>query len=170
MAHLENLVAEYLDLAGYLVRKNIKVGRLVHGGYEGELDVVAFHPVDGQIVHYELSLDAHTWSKREERYKKKMNAGRKYIHKELFPWLADDVAIKQYAVFPSCGNRAELAGAELLTVDALVQQIVEKVKARGRGASDAIPESYPLLRTLQLAFCGYSRSPKPADWQRQPVI
>jgi hypothetical protein len=160
MAHLELLVAEYLDWQGYLVKKNVKVGRLSHGGWEGELDVVGFHPREGEIVHYELSLDASPWAERERRYAKKMDAGRKYIHKELFPWLSTDVQIKQFAAFPTHGTRTELAGATLMSVDGLVQGIVSKIRGQGKANANAISEGYPLLRVLQFAHCGYSYAPK----------
>jgi hypothetical protein len=45
MSHLEDLLCEYYQWQGYIVRRNIKVGRLDHGGWEGELDIVAYHPV-----------------------------------------------------------------------------------------------------------------------------
>jgi hypothetical protein len=84
MTHLETLIAEYLDWRGYLVRRNKKVGRLRHGGWEGELDIVAYHPKSQDLVHYEPSIDAIGWTKREERYRKKFDAGRKYIFIDIF--------------------------------------------------------------------------------------
>ena len=162
MAHLEILVAEYLDWRGYLVKRNVKVGRLAHGGWEGELDVVGYKPDERKIVHYELSLDASPWSVREARYEKKMKAGRTYIRQALFPWLPEDVRIEQIAAFPTIGQRTTLAGAQLLTVDMVVQEIVVAVTSEGRAASRAISEYYPLLRAIQLAICGYSHAPKAA--------
>lgn len=43
MYHLEAWIAEHLEWQGYLVRRSTKVGRLKHGGWEMELDVIAFH-------------------------------------------------------------------------------------------------------------------------------
>ena len=76
MSHLESLISEYLQWQGFLVQTNIKVGRLGHGGWEMELDVVGFHPQLGTLVHYEPSLDAFSWEKRETRYRKKFEAGK----------------------------------------------------------------------------------------------
>lgn len=70
MSHLESLVAEYLEWQGYLVRRNTKVGRLAHGGWEMELDIVGYHPKTQKLVHYEPSIDALSWDKREARYVK----------------------------------------------------------------------------------------------------
>jgi hypothetical protein len=162
MAHLEILVAEYLEWQGFFVKRNVKVGRLSRGGWEGELDVVGYKPDEKKIVHYELSLDGSPWSVREARYEKKMKAGKTYIKKEVFPWLPDDVHIEQIAAFPTIGGHKMLADARLVTVDAIVQEIVSSVSSQGRAGSRAISEYYPLLRAIQLAVCGYSRAPNVA--------
>ena len=67
MSHLESLIAEYLEWQGYLVKRNLKVGKRDRGGYEMELDIVGLNPKTQTIVHYEPSLDALTWDKRELR-------------------------------------------------------------------------------------------------------
>ena len=43
MSHLEDLLCEYYEWQGYVVRRNIKVGPLSHGGHEGELDIIVSH-------------------------------------------------------------------------------------------------------------------------------
>jgi len=50
VSHLEQFVAEYLSWKGYLVRQNIKVGPLGHGGWEMELDVVGYYPDTQDLV------------------------------------------------------------------------------------------------------------------------
>ena len=42
--HLEQLVAEWYEIQDFFVKRNIKVGKRAQGGYECELDIVAFHP------------------------------------------------------------------------------------------------------------------------------
>ena len=159
MSHLEHLIAEYLDLEGFLVRRNIKVGPLNHGGWEMELDLVGYHPVTGRLVHYEPSIDALSWTKREERYIKKFRAGRKYILDKVFPWLKNNTPIEQYAVFISHPKgRDDIAGGKILSVDELVKTIRDQVCSKGVMAKNAIPEQYPLLRTMQLSHCGYYRA------------
>jgi hypothetical protein len=74
---LEQLVSEWLEYQGYFIRQNVKVGKLPKGGWEGELDIVAFHPVTRHLVHYEPSTDADSWARREERFEKKFDAGKK---------------------------------------------------------------------------------------------
>ena len=63
--HLESLVAEWYELRGYFIRRNVQVGKLPKGGYECELDVVGFHPEQRSLVQIESSLDADGWAVRE---------------------------------------------------------------------------------------------------------
>jgi hypothetical protein len=79
VSHLESLIAEYLEWQGFLVKRNLKVGRRERGGWEMELDVIGLNPKTETIVHYEPSLDALTWGKREPKYAKKFQLARKYI-------------------------------------------------------------------------------------------
>src|SRR5262249_49187492 len=96
--HLEELVAEWYQLQGYFVRRNVQVGKRLQGGYECELDVVAFHPARQKLVHVEPSLDADKWEKREQRYAKKFAAGRRYIPM-LFDGLTLPSELEQIALF-----------------------------------------------------------------------
>lgn len=154
--HLESLIHEYLEWQGYLVRRNLKVGKLSRGGWEMELDLLGYHPTTRDLVHYEPSLDALSWEKREARYKKKFNAARKYLFTEVFSWLPSDIHLRQIAVLISHPRgRDELAGGTLVSVDELMAEIRSNVVASGIMAKNAISESYPLLRTLQLSHVGY---------------
>lgn len=158
MSHLESLIAEYLEWQGFLIRRNTKVGRLAHGGWEMELDVVGFHPQNHELVHYEPSIDALSWEKRETRYRKKFEAGRKYILNDLFSWLPSDTHIQQFAILPSHpSGRDTLAGGTLRSIDELTAEIREKVIECGAMVRNAIPEQYPLLRTIQMTHSGYNK-------------
>lgn len=158
MTHLEDLLAEYYEWRGFVVKCNALVGRLERGGWEMELDVVAYDPQATRIIHIEPSLDAYSWGVREQRFTKKFVAGQKYILKELFPWLPPTTQIVQQAVLPSASvNRRILAGAEVITVDELVAEIREAVRKKGLVSRAAISEHYPLLRTIQFVVSGYYR-------------
>jgi hypothetical protein len=147
MYHLETLIAEYLEWQGYLVRRNTKVGRLSHGGWEMELDIVGFHPKTQDLVHYEPSIDALTWEKREARYAKKFEAGRRYILKELFSWLPPTTKIRQIAVFIGHPRgRDSIAEGTILSIDELMAEIRGRVLACGPMVRNAISEQFPLLR------------------------
>jgi hypothetical protein len=147
--YLEQLVSEWYEFNGYFVRRNIKVGRRAKGGYEGELDVVAFHPSKKLLVHIEPSSDAHRWEKREERFSKKFAAGRKYIPK-IFEGFDLPPDIEQIAllVLPSKGNRQTLGGGKLITLAELLEKIFIEIKPLSI-YKNSIPEDKPLLRSFQ---------------------
>jgi hypothetical protein len=157
-SHLETLIHEYLEWQGFLVRRNVKVGRRAKGGWEMELDLIGYHPVARRLVHYEPSLDALSWEKREHPYKKKFAAAQKYLFSGIFPWLPANSRLEQFAVLPNTsGKWPRIGGGEVIAVDSLVSEIRAKVIACGLLSRNAIPEGYPLLRTLQLSHVGYFR-------------
>jgi len=154
--HLETLIFQYYDWKGWVVRKNIKVGRRDRGGYDGELDVVVYNPQSGRVIHYEPSTDATTWPKRKEKYKRKFELGKKYISTEVFPWLKPGFKLEQIAVFflvPE--NRRDFQGGRAISIDELVKMIRDDIEKQGRVGKNAIPEQYDLLRMIQLVVCGY---------------
>jgi len=148
--HLEQLVAEWLEFKGYFVRRNVKVGKLAGGGHEGELDVVAYHPIDNHLIQIEPSIDAHTWAKREERFRKKFDAGSKHIIPKIFPWLPHNSTFEQWAVlWASDKNHQEIGGGKVVPVWKLYRTIAKDLLAHGSPDGNAIPENLPLLRTMQ---------------------
>ena len=146
---LEQLIAEWYELQGYFIRKNLLVGRRPKGGYECELDVVAFHPGKGHLIQVEASMDAASWSEREKRFEKKFEAGKKYIP-ELFKDLGIPQHIDQIAVlvFASKQNRDTLAGGRIMLGNELLEEIFADLQHRSI-YSRTIPEQFPILRALQ---------------------
>ena len=159
MSHLENLIAEYYDWKGYLVKRNVKVGRLAHGGWEMELDVIAYDPHSNHLMHVEPSIDAHSWEKREHRFAKKFRAGKKYIFRDIYTWLDPSITIDCVAVLISHPkNRHRLAGGRIVSIDEFMSQVKSDVEKCGVIAKNAIPEQHPLLRTVQMSHNGYYRA------------
>lgn len=150
--HLEQLVAEWYEYQGYFVRKNIKVGKRPQGGYECELDIVAFHPETKKLIQIEPSLDTDAWTKREIRYRKKFEAGKKYIP-QLFNGFEIPTSIDQIALFlfASTANHQEIAGGKIVLVSDLMVKISEEL-SKNRVATQAVPEQFPLLRTIQFVM------------------
>lgn len=151
MNHLEQLVAEWYEYRGYFVRRNVRVGKRSTGGYDGELDVVAYDPKTQHTVHIEASMDADSWDKREQRFDKKFKAGRQHIP-TLFSGLAMPAAIESIALFGfgSNTNNKQLAGARTMIAAELFREIVAVIGTKSV-AKEAVPEGYPLLRTIQFA-------------------
>ena len=155
-SHLEQLISEYLEWKGFLVRRNVKVGRLAHGGWEMEMDIIGYHPIENKLVHYEPSIDAFSWEKRKARYEKKFQAGQKYIKTELFKWIRSDCKLEQIAVLVTHPReRHEIAGGKIISIDELIREIKSDILNCGIVGKNAIPEMYPLLRTIQLTVSGY---------------
>jgi len=153
---LEELVSQWYEFSGYFLRRNILVGKRPNGGYAGELDVVAFNPATDHLVHIEPSMDADSWTKREERYLKKFELGRKHIP-SLFegielPDKIDQIALLGYA---SKRNHSELAGGEIMIMSELLEEIFEKIKSLDVSRS-AIPEHLSILRGYQFVASNFS--------------
>ncbi len=142
--------AEWYEWNGFFVRRNVQVGKRVAGGYECELDVVAFHPTRKKLVQIEPSLDADSWAKREERYKKKFEAGRKHIP-GLFAGLEIPNDIEQVALFLFAGRTppVSIGGGRTLFFQSFMNEILEAVKQRPLNSA-MIPEQYGLLPVIAI--------------------
>jgi hypothetical protein len=157
--YLEQLLVEWYEYQGYFVRNNVLVGKRNQGGYETELDIVAFHPEKKHLVHLEPSMDADSWDKREARYAKKFEYGRKYIP-ELFKGLVLPDNIDQYAVFvfASKTNHQTIGGGKIILLSELLTEIISSIKDKDI-QSNAVSEHMPLIRTLQFV-CQYREAIK----------
>jgi hypothetical protein len=146
---LEQLVFEWFEYRGYFVRRNVLVGPRANGGYDAELDVVAFHPQLRRLVHVEPSTDTDSWQKREEKYQRKFAAGRAHVP-ALFGGVADGLILEQQAllVYGARDERTTLGGGTLIYVESLLQEIVDDLLPK-RVRNAAVPEQYPLLRAIQ---------------------
>jgi hypothetical protein len=148
---LESLISEWLQYKGMFVRTNVFVGPREKGGYECELDVVAIDLQEKRILHYEPTMDALSWSEREKRFKRKFDAGKKYIPNLFLDFMKIHPDwIEQYAVlgFGSDKNRKKIGGGIIITAKNLFKQILEDIKDK-KIESQAISENMPRLRTIQ---------------------
>jgi hypothetical protein len=154
---LEQPVAEWFEYQGYFVRRNVKVGlRSNKGGYDGELDVVAFHPGKKHLVHVEPSMDSDPWPKRETRFSKKFAAGRSYIP-QLFEGFILPSEIEQIALLVYCSSkgRSKLGGGRLVTIREFMRDVRTGLASR-RINNAAVPEQFTILRALQFAKAFWS--------------
>lgn len=148
---LETLVAEWYEFSGYFVRRNVLVGRRPNGGHDCELDVVAYHPGERRLVHIEPSMDTDSWARREERYAKKFEAGRRHIP-QLFAGidLPDDIEQVALLVYGSTANRKTLGGGRIMSMAEFMAEIRATLAGRAIERA-AAPEGFPTLRALQFA-------------------
>jgi len=149
MTHLEQLVAEWLDFRGYIVRPNVRVGLLSHGGHKGEIDVAAFHPITTHCLHVECSSDANSWKVREKTFERKFAIGSEFIGKEVFPWLESPKIEKWAVVWGGKRRRETVGGGKVITMNMLYRNIGRDVLKLIQKGNRIFPEKYPLLRTIQ---------------------
>lgn len=149
MNHLEQLISEWYEFRGYFVRRNIMVCKRKKGGYKGELDIVAFNSEKNHLIHIEPSSDANSWAKREKNFRKKFDVGKRYITSEIFPGFKLPT-IEQWAVLPASDtNHKTIGGGKVVPIKKLYQMITKYIKENGPPETNAIPEQFPLLRTIQ---------------------
>lgn len=148
---LEQLVAEWYEFRHYFVRRNVKVGKRPNGGYNSELDIVAFNPETKHLVHLEPSMDAHTWEKREQRFQAKFAAGKEHIP-SLFRGFGTELpGIEHIAVLVFAGKeRQTVGGGKVLLIHDLMAEIRTGLQHRAV-SNNAVPEQYVILRSLQFA-------------------
>jgi hypothetical protein len=104
-------------------------------------------------------MDAHSWQIRESRFKKKFESGEKYMFSNVFPWLDENTPVERIIVLPAhSAGRDYLCGAKIFSIDEFMLKIKTEIVKCGRMARNAIPEQYPLLRTIQLVINGYYKT------------
>lgn len=150
MNFLEQLAAEWFTLQRYFVRTNVKFGRRTEGGWSGEMDVAAFHPQTGQLVHAETSMDADRWEERRKRFARKFSTAQDRLS-ELFRFEIRDVRRIAVVGFSHEGRALALGeGIEVKSLAQFVREICEGLRVR-HPLKEAVPESLPLLRAMQFA-------------------
>ncbi len=153
MNFLEQLVAEWYTLQGYFVRTNIKFGKRSKGGYAGEIDVVAFKPQTGELIHVEPSMDSNPWLERQERFPRKF-----LPESDLLNLLelsrADVKRVRRIAIvgFSQTGTAGKLGKEiEVKSVEEFVREVSDTLRQR-KPNNNAVPEGLPLLRAMQFAL------------------
>ena len=148
MDYLEQLVSEWYEYQGYFVQRNLWVGLEVDGSYECELNIVAYHPTKNRVVQIEPTADFLNWTKREEHFQVKFDAGRKYLHRMFAA--EPTPAIEQIALMDIPGDLHQriVAGGRIVLLSELLGSIIAKFRTFSM-ASYEVPEQWPLLKTLQ---------------------
>jgi len=148
---LEQLAAEYYSHMGYFVRTNVKFGlRKGRGGYEGEIDVLAFRPETSTLLHIETSMDCDSWRERKNRFQKKFKTAESH-YKKLFTFKIQKL-IK--IVIVGLGNPKKSVN---FGPNIFIQSIPDFIKKitdyliRYNPKNQAVPENFPLLRAMQFA-------------------
>ena len=146
---LEELAVEWHEYQGYFTWRNVRYGEGKRKGRE-EIDVVAYHPEKGVLVHIETSEggDVATAKATNAKFAKARD-----IYATLFPFVDADTVV-QRAIIHSCGDTVRGAldeGIQAVSLSEFVKQIVAEVKKHDL-YSEAVPATLPLLRTIQVVL------------------
>ena len=153
MNFLEQLASEWFEYSGYFVRTNVRARKRSSGGWDMELDVLAYQPSDNSLLHIETSGDADSWAERKSRFRKKKFILSKAEYEEILGAPVGDIsrlAIVGWARSPK--NDLEWGDdIEVLTVPMFLEQISLQLR-RQDFMSESIPEGYPILRAIQMVL------------------
>lgn len=148
MNFLEQLANEWYSYKGCFVRSNIKFDKRAIGGYDGEIDVVAFNSIDNTLVHIEASMDADSMETRIVKFNRKFRLNID-AYNELLQTNA--TAIRKLAVVGTSKTRIEFGNEiEHITVPDFVNEITVRLKDIDPMKA-AVPEGLPLLRAIQFS-------------------
>lgn len=157
MNFLEELAAEWYSYKGYLIHTNIifgpgkKSNNAKGGGFVGEIDVAAYEPNTGELIHIETSTDTDSWQKREAHMKKKFKNATRFYH-EIFAF--HDKEIRKIAILSFADKPREqhdFGDIEIITIEKFIKTIIQELKSIDF-MHHAIPENYPLMRAMQFAI------------------
>ena len=143
---LEQLAAEYYSHMDYFVRTNVKYGLRKKGGYEGEMDVVAFHSESLTLLHIETSMDADSCEKRKSKFQKKFSTAHEYYHR-LFKFEIKKIE-KMVVVGFSPPREDFWSVAPIKSIPDFIGEVAEYVE-QFHPINHAVSENYPLLRAIQ---------------------
>jgi len=158
MNFLEELAAEWYGYQGYFILRNVKFGKRAGGGYEGEMDIVAFDPQKQILHHIEVSGDADSWAQRIVRFKKKFQTATRH-YRSTFDFEFKEV--EKIAIVGFAQPKKQIDFGNDISI-LLIPEFVRTISSHLREINpmrEAIPEVYPLLRAIQFAvYFGKSTS------------
>ena len=148
MNSLEELVAEWLQKNGWLVSKNVRYGPRRKGGFEGECDVLAFHPQYRKYKHVECSQAALSRAKLAAKFLEQFKKAKKWYPK-LMPGSSGKVerlAVGGWSLEPAVIGES----IQIKTIPQFVADLCRELEPPVPFAK-IVPEKFPLLRAIQLA-------------------
>ena len=150
MNFLEQLLAEWYEYEGYFVRTNVKARKRVKGGWDVELDVLAYDPSNGILCHIETSGDADSWAERKRRFLTKKFILTREEYEAILGCKVDKIE-KIAVVGYVRSTEVDLNWGQNITVlliPDLMTQIAKKLRSK-HPMQEAVPEGFPILRAVQ---------------------
>ncbi len=135
------------------MRTNVRARKRSAGGWDMELDVLAYQPSTQSLFHVETSGDADSWAERKKRFLEKKFVLSKSEYEEMLDSPIAD--IRRLAIVSwAASTKADLdwgEGVEVLTIPTFLAQITSTLKDRDF-MTESVPEGYPILRTIQMVI------------------
>jgi hypothetical protein len=158
MNFLEQLAAEWYEYTGKFVMTNLRTRKRPRGGWDVELDVLAFNPKNGELIHLEASGDANSWTERKRRFQKK-----KFILTKAEYGKIVGVPVQSIRKIALVGwtkstntNLNWGSGIEVKLIPDFVREIISDLRKINRIKTnlirEAVPEGFPLLRAIQITL------------------
>lgn len=138
---------------GYFVKKNVRYSKRENGGYDYELDVLAYNPALSELIHVETSGDANSWSVRKKKYTES-----KFLTDEQYRELLGGTEIKSIRRIAIIGQTKstkdplEWGNIEVKLIPEFIKGIVTFLRDKDP-MSESVSEAFPLLRAMQMAVC-----------------
>lgn len=155
MNYLEMLAEEYHSYIGYFVRSNVRARKRDRGGYDVEIDVLAFSPNNQKLLHIETSGAAVTWeANRESLMQKKFSLTKQEYEENLGCSIAEvqKVMIIGWAKSSEAFIDGEI---KVVPIPAFIREIARELRNR-HPQKEIVPEQFPLLRSMQMClFYGF---------------
>jgi hypothetical protein len=153
MNFLETLVAEWYEYTGHFVRANTRTRKRARGGWDVELDVLAYSPADQQLIHIETSGDADSWPERKKRFLTKKFHLKHEEYEALIGFKVPTIRRialvgwqKSTKVDLNWGNNISV-----VSIPSFLAQVTSRLK-QVDPMRQAVPEGFPLLRAMQMAL------------------
>ena len=150
MNFLEQLVAEWYEYEKYFVRSNVRSRKRAKGGFDVELDVLAYDLPNNTLLHVETSGDADSWAERKHRFLTKKFILTRKEYESIIGCKVNKIrkiAIVGYARSTKT-NLNWGQDIEVVFIPDFMKQIAEKLRSQ-HPAHEAVPEGFPLLRAMQ---------------------
>ncbi|MFB0557295.1 MAG: hypothetical protein ACETVW_05515 [Dehalococcoidia bacterium] len=150
MNFLEQLVAEWYEYGGYFVRSNVRTRKRAKGGFDVELDVLAYDLSNNTLLHVETSGDADSWAERKRKFLTKKFILTREEYEAIIGRKINKIrkiAIVGYAR----STKADLNWGQdikVVLIPDLMSQIAGKLRSQ-HPMREAVPEGFPILRAVQ---------------------
>ncbi len=161
---LEELVAEWYEYNGHFVRRNVWYGNGPKGGRKGDMDVLAFNPKRKVFVHVEADGSSDKLSIVLKRLGNKFGTATSHYAQFVRGFKVEKAAVVTAvaAIKKNCKLPKNMNAVTIMTCSELTVKIIKVLK--GKNPNNAvIPESWPLLRAIQLAIWTAKRKGKSKD-------